>query len=137
MLGSTEYVFTSKDKLFPDPPKERRMSLRDMLEGSTSVASIRQPVGKCYEKKKRVADKSAPETGPPKKIQRICVNERQIDSNTCVAKGNLFIIFHKRTICGKALFMLPEEFGGAYSRRFVRPSVSSVPNFFASKLLSS
>ncbi|OWF50362.1 hypoxia-inducible factor 1-alpha-like isoform X2 [Mizuhopecten yessoensis] len=66
LFGRTESVFTSKDKLFPEePPQKRRPSLWDMLEGSTTVATLKRPVDNGIMQMKRPLDKTNQEKGPP------------------------------------------------------------------------
>lgn len=65
LFGRTESVFTSKDKLFPEEPPQKRRSLWDMLEGSTSVATMKQPVDMGMLQMKRPLDQTNQEKGPP------------------------------------------------------------------------
>lgn len=67
LFGRTESVFVPKDKLYQDPPKEPRMSIRDMLVGSTAVASIEQPPDTFNLQLKRPLDMNSLEKGPPVK----------------------------------------------------------------------
>uniref|UniRef100_A0A8W8ICI4 Hypoxia-inducible factor 1-alpha n=3 Tax=Magallana gigas TaxID=29159 RepID=A0A8W8ICI4_MAGGI len=67
LFGRTESVFVPKDKLYQDPPKEPRMSIRDMLVGSTAVASIEQPPDTFNLQLKRPLDMNSLEKGPPSK----------------------------------------------------------------------
>ncbi|XP_062580697.1 hypoxia-inducible factor 1-alpha-like isoform X2 [Saccostrea cucullata] len=67
LFGRTESVFVPKDKLYQDPPKEARMSIRDMLVGSTAVASIEQPPDTFNLQMKRPLDMNSLEKGPPTK----------------------------------------------------------------------
>jgi hypothetical protein len=60
-------VFVPKDKLYQDPPKEARMSIRDMLVGSTAVAGIEQPPDTFNLQMKRPLDMNSLEKGPPTK----------------------------------------------------------------------
>lgn len=60
-------MFVPKDKLYQDPPKEPRMSIRDMLVGSTAVASIEQPPDTFNLQLKRPLDMNSLEKGPPSK----------------------------------------------------------------------
>ncbi|XP_060062666.1 hypoxia-inducible factor 1-alpha-like isoform X2 [Ylistrum balloti] len=66
LFGRTESVFTSRDKLFPeDPPQKRRPSLWDIMEGSTTVARIKRPVDNGIMQMKRPLDQTNQEKGPP------------------------------------------------------------------------
>ncbi|XP_033733955.1 hypoxia-inducible factor 1-alpha-like isoform X2 [Pecten maximus] len=65
LFGRTESVFTSKDKLFPEEPPQKRQSLWDMLEGSTTVATIKRPVDMGIMQMKRPLDQTNQEKGPP------------------------------------------------------------------------
>ncbi|CAG5134818.1 unnamed protein product, partial [Candidula unifasciata] len=67
LFGLTESVFQSKQSLFEEPPQPAKMSVRDMLGGSTAVASIEQPPDTMYLQLKRPLDMNSLEKGPPKK----------------------------------------------------------------------
>lgn len=96
LFGRTESVFVPKDKLYQDPPKEARTSIRDMLVGSTAVAGIEQPPDTFNLQLKRPLDMNSLEKGPPPK--KHCTQEYQgmgtrlLDRETWNIKQNIVII---------------------------------------------
>lgn len=66
LFGLTESVFQPKQSLFEEPPQPTKLSVRDMLGGSTAVASIEQPPDTMYLQLKRPLDMNSLEKGPPK-----------------------------------------------------------------------
>ncbi|KAK3093787.1 hypothetical protein FSP39_020222 [Pinctada imbricata] len=76
-FGGTEKVFTSRDKILPDPPKEQRMTLRDMLGESTVVAAIEQIPETRLMQMKRPLDMNSLEKGPPIKRMKGMVDNGQ------------------------------------------------------------
>ncbi|BFZ07059.1 hypothetical protein BsWGS_10098 [Bradybaena similaris] len=66
LFGQTESVFQPKQSLFEEPPQPAKLSVRDMLGGSTAVASIEQPPDTMYLQLKRPLDMNSLEKGPPK-----------------------------------------------------------------------
>uniref|UniRef100_A0A0B6YT30 Hypoxia-inducible factor 1-alpha n=1 Tax=Arion vulgaris TaxID=1028688 RepID=A0A0B6YT30_9EUPU len=72
LFGLTESVFGPKQSLFEEPPPPIKLSVRDMLGGSTAVASIEQPPDTMYLQLKRPLDMNSLEKGPPRsKIVRL------------------------------------------------------------------
>nr|QZU27270.1 HIF-1 alpha [Onchidium reevesii] len=72
LFGQTESVFGPKQSLFEEPPPPPKRSVRDMLGGSTAVASIEQPPDTMYLQLKRPLDMNSLEKGPPQsKIVRL------------------------------------------------------------------
>ncbi|RUS80285.1 hypothetical protein EGW08_011969 [Elysia chlorotica] len=69
LFGQTEQVFGPKQSLFEEPPQPPRLSIQDMLGGSTAVASIEQPPDTMYLQMKRPLDMNSLEKGPPKPKQ--------------------------------------------------------------------
>jgi hypothetical protein len=65
-------VFKPKtEDIFDDHATHSKMSVRDMLGGSTAVASIEQPPDTMFQQLKRPLDMNSLEKGPPAmKIQR-------------------------------------------------------------------
>lgn len=70
LFGQTEQVFGPKQSLFEEPPQPPKLSIQDMLGGSTAVASIEQPVDTMYLQMKRPLDMNSLEKGPPKPKQK-------------------------------------------------------------------
>ncbi|XP_059143272.1 hypoxia-inducible factor 1-alpha-like isoform X2 [Physella acuta] len=72
LFGQTESVFGPKHALFEELPQPPKASVRDMLGGSTAVASIEQPPDTMYLQMKRPLDMNSLENGPPtRKVIRI------------------------------------------------------------------
>ena len=69
LFGQTEQVFGPKQSIFEEPPQPPRLSIQDMLGGSTAVASIEQPPDTMYLQMKRPLDMNSLEKGPPKPKQ--------------------------------------------------------------------
>ncbi|XP_012941668.1 endothelial PAS domain-containing protein 1 [Aplysia californica] len=66
LFGRTESVFEPKQSLFDEEPEATaKRSVRDMLGGSTAVASIEQPPDTMYLQLKRPLDMNSLEKGPP------------------------------------------------------------------------
>lgn len=65
LFGKTESVFKSKSELFEEPPQPPRQSVRDMISGSTAVASIERPPDTMFQQIKRPLDMNSLEKGPP------------------------------------------------------------------------
>ncbi|XP_076464563.1 hypoxia-inducible factor 1-alpha-like isoform X2 [Babylonia areolata] len=81
LQGKTEYVFHSRvDSIFeePPPPPPLKPRIRDLLEGSTAVASIEQPPDLMFKQIKRPLDMNSLEKGPPEhKLPRLMGHELQ------------------------------------------------------------
>ena len=73
LFGKTEHVFKPKtEDLFEETPQPPKRNMRDMLGGSTAVASIEQPPDTMFQQIKRPLDMNSLEKGPPAaKIQRV------------------------------------------------------------------
>ena len=69
LFGQTEQVFGPKQSLFEEPAQPPKLSIQDMLGGSTAVASIEQPPDTMYLQMKRPLDMNSLEKGPPKPKQ--------------------------------------------------------------------
>ncbi|XP_025105789.1 endothelial PAS domain-containing protein 1-like isoform X1 [Pomacea canaliculata] len=65
LFGKTESVFTRKSDLFEEPPHPPKPSVREMIGGSTTVASIQQPPSTMLQQIKRPLDMNSLEKGPP------------------------------------------------------------------------
>ncbi|XP_076441609.1 hypoxia-inducible factor 1-alpha-like [Babylonia areolata] len=79
LFGKTEFVFKPKtEDIFEDAAPKPRKSVRDMICGSTAVASIEQPPDIMLQQIKRPLDMNSLEKGPPaKKVQRL-LGQKQI-----------------------------------------------------------
>nr|KAG5710681.1 hypothetical protein BaRGS_035083 [Batillaria attramentaria] len=64
-FGKTESVFKPKSELFGEVPQPPKQSVRDMISGSTAVASIEQPPDTMFQQIKRPLDMNSLEKGPP------------------------------------------------------------------------
>ncbi|KAK7103826.1 hypoxia-inducible factor 1-alpha-like isoform X2 [Littorina saxatilis] len=73
LYGKTEHVFKPKtEDLFEEPAQPPKPSIRDMIGGSTAVASIERPPDTMFQQIKRPLDMNSLEKGPPAhKIQRV------------------------------------------------------------------
>lgn len=72
LFGKTEHVFKPKTDLFEESPQPPKRTLRDMIGGSTAVASIEQPPDTMFQQIKRPLDMNSLEKGPPAaKVQRM------------------------------------------------------------------
>jgi len=72
LFGRTDSVFGPKDGLFEETPEPPKRSVRDMLGGSTAVASIEKPPDTMFLQLKRPLDMNSLETGPPQsKVMRL------------------------------------------------------------------
>ena len=64
-------MFGDKSRGFEIPPEPERMSVKDMIGGSTTVASIQAPISPQVKELKRILDMNQLENGPPAKVTRI------------------------------------------------------------------
>lgn len=77
LFGKTESVFKPKSELFEEvPPPPLKPSVRDMVVGSTAVASIEQPPDTMFQQIKRPLDMNSLEKGPPaQKMLRLAATQ--------------------------------------------------------------
>ena len=91
MYGRTEDVFSPEDKQAP----HNRKNLRDILCGSTTVASIEQPPDTMLLQMKRPLDMNSLEKGPPSAKLPKVVAETDSNGMLFIGKG-----VWRRGVCG-------------------------------------
>ncbi|KAL8559658.1 hypothetical protein ACOMHN_008369 [Nucella lapillus] len=97
LFGKTECVFKPKrEDIFEDStPEPPRKSVRDMIGGSTAVASIEQPPNTMFQQIKRPLDMNSLEKGPPApKIPRITLGHNQINKVPTLKGGKESVLLN-------------------------------------------
>ncbi|KAH9519454.1 hypothetical protein Btru_002672 [Bulinus truncatus] len=99
LFGRTESVFGPKQTLFEEVPQPPKQSVRDMLSGSTAVASIEQPPDTMYLQLKRPLDMNSLENGPPQnKVIRLEPDHLIVQTNPLNVPGSEARLLNKESV---------------------------------------
>uniref|UniRef100_A0A2C9KF36 PAS domain-containing protein n=1 Tax=Biomphalaria glabrata TaxID=6526 RepID=A0A2C9KF36_BIOGL len=99
LFGQTESVFEPKHSLFDEVPQPPKQSVRDMLSGSTTVASIEQPPDTMYLQLKRPLDMNSLENGPPRnKVSRLEPGSLVVQTDSLPVTGSETRLINKDSV---------------------------------------